>query len=221
MEAERRQRDREAGQYDRLRGLRLLSLAEIPATLRPLQAGRGDRVVEAGCGTGRITTRLASICDKLCAVDHSLQSLRILRRKLHGRPGRIQLVQADLTRLPVRQDWATRALASQVLEHLPGEALRLQAVAELWRVLEPGGQLAVSVYRHLPLLRSLLPREGRHSGAIFFHRFEREEFARLLQPPFRIDRLTGRLIYLWLAHCHKPGVRVFRRSGVGETFPNA
>lgn len=216
VEMERGQRDREAGAYDRLPGLRLLSLREIPLTLGPLAVRSADRVLEVGCGTGRMTTRLARTGATVLAMDHSLESLRVLRGKLasHG-ASTVQLVQADAARLPVADGWATRALTCQMLEHLPTPAMRERAVAELARALAPGGRLAISGYWHAPFLRWLLAAEGRHSGAIYFHRFTRKEFAQLLEPHFAVERLTAQLVYILLAHCLKKGSG-FRVQGSGE-----
>lgn len=202
--AERRQRDQEAGVYDRLFGLRLLSLFELPATLGPLAVDAEARVVEVGAGTGRVTLRLAATGAQVVALDHSYTSLRLLSARLPvSCRERVVLVQADVTRLPVRDAWATHAVGCQVVEHLPSERLRHRLIRELARVLEPGGRLALSGYRHFPGLEVLLPREGHHSGAIFFHRFERQEFRSLLEPSLEIERLTGHLLYIWLAHCRK------------------
>lgn len=193
--AERRQRDSEAKQYDRLLALRLLSIAEIPLTLRPLRLQAGTRLVEVGCGTGRMSLPAVRSGAGCVLVDHSLESLRLLRGKLPS-GHRVLLVQGNAACLPVRDGWANAVLASQMLEHLPSESLRSSATAEMRRVLKPGGKLALSAYRRLPLL----PREGKHSGEIFFRRFTHEELHRLLDPHFRVARLTGALLYVWLVH---------------------
>jgi ubiquinone/menaquinone biosynthesis C-methylase UbiE len=222
VDMERRQRDHEAERYDRLLALRLLSLAEIPVTLGPMELSPQARVVEIGCGTGRFTTRLQRTGAAVIAVDHSLDSLRVLRRKLSSQADNaVQLVQAEAARLPVTSGWATHALAAQVLEHLPC-TLRERAAAELARVLLPEGRIAVSVYWHAPGLRSLLAQDGWHSAAIPFHRFSRPELAGLLRPSFRIDRLTGCLIYLLLAHGRKRPPPLSRPAvGANEAAPDA
>ncbi|HTE20856.1 MAG TPA: methyltransferase domain-containing protein [Armatimonadota bacterium] len=202
--AEQDRRDQEAHCYDRLLGLRLFSLLERPAVLRPLAVTARDRVLEVGCGTGRMSLPLAETGAPLVLVDHSLESLRVLSRKLGGLDGgRVQLVQADAACLPIRPSWATRAVSCQVLEHLPTAAMRSSAVGELARTLGPGGRLAISAYAYAHSLRCVMPREGRHSGAIFFHRFEHAEFASLLAPYFQIERLTRGLIYVVVAHACK------------------
>jgi SAM-dependent methyltransferase len=198
---ERSQRDVEAHGYDGLLGLRFLTRWEIPATLGPLRIHGTDRVLEVGCGTGRLTLPAAKDGGELLAVDHSLESLRILRRKLSTTAGSpVLLVQGDATCLPVQTAWATRALSCQMLEHLPSEAMRARAVAELGRCLGAGGRVALSGYWFAPALRWLLPREGKHSGKIFFHRFTRSELRELLEVDFIVEQVSRRLIYILLAH---------------------
>lgn len=204
IEAERARRDLEAPRYDQLLGLRLLSHWELPATLEPLRVGPEDRVVDIGCGTGRFTLPLAARCRELIAVDHSLESLRILGRKLPASlRSSVLLVQADATRLPIRTGWATRATSCQMLEHLPGDGPRRAAVSEMARVLAADGRLALSAYWHTPGLRWLLQKEGKHSGAIYFHRFTRDELRALLEREFQVESLTGRLVYVLLAHLRR------------------
>lgn len=204
-QSERGQRDSEAGVYDRLPGLHLLTPLEIPSTLGPLGLGKRSRVVEVGCGTGRLTLPLLSRGATVIAMDHSLESLRRLRSKLGDRASeRLQLVQADATRLPVRDGWASDALAAQMIEHVPSAAMRKAVVRELARALEPSGRLAISGYYWTPFLRLLLRREGAHSGKMYYRRFTKNEFLEMLAPEFEVERLTGRLLYALLAHACKP-----------------
>jgi len=210
VEAEQARRDAEARRYDHLLGLRLLSTLEIPAALRPLALSAADRVVDAGCGTGRFTLPLLRTGASVVAVDHSLESLRVLQGKLdEASRERVLLVQGDVTRLPVRSEWASAAVSCQVIEHLPSEPLRRAATAELARALEDGGGWAVSGYWYVPALgwlpEALYAREGRHSGAIFYRRFDRAELRGLLRLPLRVERLTARLVYILLAHGWKQG----------------
>ena len=141
---------------------------------------------------------------RVVAMDHSLESLRRLRSKL-GASGseRLQLVQADATRLPVRDAWATHSLAAQMIEHVPSAAMRKAVIVELARALESGGRLAISGYYWVPLLRGLLRREGAHSGKMYYRRFTKDEFTALIEPEFQVERLTGHLLYALLAHARK------------------
>lgn len=187
-------RDDDSVRYDGMLGLRLFSHFELPLLLSGLR-GADARVAEVGCGTGRVTLRLAALGARVLAVDHSLASLNRLQAKLSA-PGRdaVQLVRSDATQIPVADGWATHVVSAQLLEHVPTEALRRRVIAEMARVLRPGGRLALTAYRALPWLRQ----EGFHSGELYFHRFRREELARLLDPWFDVTELTGRLGYVWL-----------------------
>lgn len=89
----------------------------------------GTRVLDAGCGEGVLveeyTGRLA-----IEGIDASYASARVR--------------QGSLTALPYPGGTFERILCLDVLEHLPGDDQR-RALAELHRVLAPGGELLVSV----------------------------------------------------------------------------
>lgn len=194
---ERRQRDVEASTYDRLPGLRIISPWEIPATLGPLGLDRDSRVFEIGCGTGRLTLPILRTGARVLAVDHSIESLRVLQSKLAPpERARVTLAQGEAFSPPVRLGWATHAVAAQMLEHVPDPLLRSRVIAGMAAALSDGGRAVVSAYRRLPWL----PGEGMHSGQMYFRRFSRAEFRALLEPHFRMDRLSGGLLYAWLAH---------------------
>jgi ubiquinone/menaquinone biosynthesis C-methylase UbiE len=200
-ERERTQRDREASRYDANRMLRALSVAEIPLTLGRLSPGPSDVVVEVGCGTGRVTQQLAARCGQVWALDHSVESLRQAREKVGA--DTVRFVQADAGFLPLRPCLADRALSCQMLEHLPTASLRERAVAEVARLLRPGGVFVASAYWHSPLTWLAGDKQGFHSGMIYYYRFSRREFRELLSRTFNVEDLTGRLIYILLATSRK------------------
>ncbi len=195
-------RDAQVGDYDRMAFLNHFGRVEIPLTRRALAAKPADLLLEAGCGTGRMTRILSPSVREIVAMDFSFESLRVNRGKLlAANVGNVHLVQADLCRLPFAAGAFDRVVSSQVLEHVPGPEARAAAVAGLGRVLKPGGALALSAYKHSLLTRCFGQKEGMHDGGIPFFRFTRAELRDALGAHFDVHSVTGVLVYLYLARC--------------------
>lgn len=108
------------------------------ATLRTLLADAAfDRIVEAGCGTGKNTGWLAARCRALLALDLSRGMLAVARRKVAAT--NVAFVQADLTSAwPLRAAGADLVAFDLVLEHVRD----LDPVfAAATTALRPGGEL--------------------------------------------------------------------------------
>lgn len=163
-------------------------LAKLTAVRRYLDAlPRATRVLDAGCGEGVLVDEYADRLD-IIGLDANYASDRVT----HG----------SLTALPFPDASFERALCLDVLEHLAYEE-QPRALAEIFRVLRPGGELLVSVpnLAHLQsriqfLLRGRLIRtasEYKHPG----------------------DRPAGE--YLQLARA--AGFRLVSRRGIFPTVP--
>ena len=114
-------RDAQVEDYDRMAFLHWFGKVEIPLTRRALGAQPADCLLEAGCGTGRMTAILASSVRDLVAIDFSFESLRVNQRKLQAAGiTNVHLAQADLCRLPFADSAFDRIVSCQVLEHVPG-----------------------------------------------------------------------------------------------------
>lgn len=197
-------RDAQVGDYDRMAFLNWFGKVEIPLTRRTLGTKRTDRLLEAGCGTGRMTPTLAGDVRELVAIDFSFESLRVCRAKLKAAGiTHTHLVQADLCRLPFADGVFDRVVSCQVLEHVPGSDARASAVQALARVLTPGGALTLSAYKHSLLTRIFGQKEGMHDGGIPFFRFTRAELRNTLGSEFQVHSVTGALVYLYLARCSR------------------
>ncbi len=195
-------RDAQAGDYDRMLGLRLFSLPEIPLTLRYLALEPEHLLLEGGCGTGRMTPAFAARARGLVCVDFSAESLRAARAKLPPELAeRVLFVQADLSRLPLREGVFDRVGSFQVLEHLPTHETRARAVSEMARVLKgrrDGGRFAFSAYRWGPPVSWLAAKQGHHEGGIPFFRTTWPEMADMLRPHLSVKQHTGALLYHFL-----------------------
>lgn len=106
-----------------------------------LDPGPGDLVVDAGCGLGFGLHLLAALTPaRLVGVEFAPDRLATAI----GDRGFTQaaLLAGDVTRLPLVDSSAAGVLLCEVIEHLPDDRA---ALAEAWRILRPGGRLAVSV----------------------------------------------------------------------------
>lgn len=100
-------------------------------------ASPGPRVLNAGAGTGSFSLRLAESGFEVTSADASPAAVEVLRRRVPG-----EVAQADVTALPFADAMYDAAVLGEVLEHVEGDRA---ALAEVARVLRPGGVLAVSV----------------------------------------------------------------------------
>lgn len=103
---------------------------------------RGDEtVLEAGCGTGRDTSRLLERLPRgrVIALDASERMLEQARRRLAGRLDRVDLVRADLGR-PLPIDSPVDLVFSVAAFHWIRDHDAL--FRNLARILRPGGRLA-------------------------------------------------------------------------------
>ena len=192
-------RDAQARDYDRMMGLKLFTSLELPLTLRYLSPDKNGLLLEGGCGTGRMTARLADVSRGLIALDFSRASLLAAREKLSPQQAeKTLLVQADLTRLPLQNAAFERVGSFGVYEHLPTDAARASALKQMHRVLKPNGRFAFSAYRWGFPQSLIAAREGHHAGGIYFKRFAGPEIRALMTEVFEMGGHTEVLSYYHL-----------------------
>ncbi|HUO47485.1 MAG TPA: class I SAM-dependent methyltransferase [Acidimicrobiales bacterium] len=116
---------------------------------------RGERLLDLGCGFGRHAFEAARRGAKVVAVDAAADEVGQVRATIGAMldAGEIRAddeagaVQGNALALPFADGSFDRVIASEVLEHIPDDAA---AMAELARVLRPGGTMAVTVPRFGP-----------------------------------------------------------------------
>jgi SAM-dependent methyltransferase len=126
-----------------------LIVLEEPVVL-DLVGDVNDRdILDAACGTGRYAIRFAESGARVCGVDASEQMLEVARSKAAGTSLAVDFFTADLNQLPLSNESFDLAVCALALCHLPD--LR-PAIAELGRVLRPGGRLIISDFHPFCLL---------------------------------------------------------------------
>lgn len=100
----------------------------------------GDNVLELGPGPGITTDVLRQSQRRLTCVEIDAKLAVGLRQKFAN--GNVQVVNGDATALPFPDSSFSGAVAFTMLHHVPSPKLQDQILAEVWRVLRPGGVFA-------------------------------------------------------------------------------
>ncbi len=156
----------------------------------------GSRILDVGCGNGRLLSILPGNVEYI-GVDFSKELLSIARARHPGGT----FIHGNATDLPFSDREFDTVFSFATLHHIPSRELRRKAVAEMARVLRPGGTLIVTAWdlwhaNHLGdlargILRALvrsgsadvgdifLPL-GKKKGTRYIHGFTRTGLLRLL-----------------------------------------
>jgi ubiquinone/menaquinone biosynthesis C-methylase UbiE len=114
-------------------------------TLRVAALQRGQSVLDVGCGTG-VLTRLAAqavgAVGRAVGTDASPQMVAVAKKSSARMATPIEFRVAPIEHLPFDDGEFDAALSSLMLHHLPDD-LKDRGLAEVRRVLKPGGRLVV------------------------------------------------------------------------------
>jgi SAM-dependent methyltransferase len=110
---------------------------EQPSVWSLLEASPPGLALDAACGTGRHTRRLAELGHRVIGVDTTPEMLHRARAAVP----RARLARGDLSNLPLRSASVDLAVCSLAMDHAPDLS---GPVAELARVVRPGGRLVIS-----------------------------------------------------------------------------
>jgi 2-polyprenyl-6-hydroxyphenyl methylase/3-demethylubiquinone-9 3-methyltransferase len=164
------------------RVLHAMNPARLDFYLAALGEAPGRLVLDAGCGGGLVAKGLAAAGARVVGVDRLPACLLVARRAV---PDRFQPAAATLERLPFADASFDAVVAADVLEHVPDLPA---AVAELTRVLRPGGSFLfdtinrtawawVTALFGAERLLGLVPK-GTHDWRLFIRPAELDELLR-------------------------------------------
>lgn len=115
----------------------------------------GHALLDLGCGTGRHTFEALRRGADVVALDQNAEDLLGVEVMVAAMVEAGEVVQpdgpvtlrADALALPFPDNSFDRVIAAEILEHIPEDGA---AIAEIFRVVRPGGLVAVSVPRQWP-----------------------------------------------------------------------
>jgi arsenite methyltransferase len=148
--------------YDNAQAIsrRLLSVWELP--IEWLNIPAGGTALDVGSGPGNVTASLARAAgpDGL-ALGVDISEAMLTRAVRNEAGPHVGFLKADAQRLPLRDNTVDAVISTAVLQLVPDPAA---ALAEMARVLGPGGRLAIAVptVGRLAQFWHLLPNVGAH-----------------------------------------------------------
>ena len=146
----------------------------------------GERVLDFGCGVGRLTNALAEQAAEAVGVDIA-ESMIEQAERLNQYPGRVRFLSYDGTALPFADASFDSAISIIVLQHVR-HPVQIACLLELQRVVRPGGTLVVQIPSPKPDMptthrldppRSEVPADGDLTAMVEMHGLP-TEFVRLL-----------------------------------------
>lgn len=103
----------------------------------------GDRVLDFGCGAGRLANALATHVKEVVGVDIA-QSMVDEANRINQLPDRVSFVAYDGHRLPFDDESFDAAVSLISIQHSP-PSVQLACLVELQRVVRPGGVLVLQI----------------------------------------------------------------------------
>jgi SAM-dependent methyltransferase len=102
----------------------------------------GDHVLEIGPGPGRTTDLLRERASRVTALELDASLADALAARLTG--SNVEVLQGDGTDTGLPADRFSSVTCFHMLHHLPTIEMQDRLLAEVWRVLRPGGALLVA-----------------------------------------------------------------------------
>jgi ubiquinone/menaquinone biosynthesis C-methylase UbiE len=105
----------------------------------------GDKILDFGCGNGRLLELFPDKNIKYFGADISGKLIDIAQRKYYSKDIKFQKI-SNSGKLEYEDNFFNVAYSIAVFHHLPGKDIREATAKELFRVLQPGGILVITVW---------------------------------------------------------------------------
>ena len=137
---------------------------EVEAALRWLSPGSGDRCLDLCCGAGRHSHWLAKSTVDLHALDLSAELLEQAQQKL---PEKVKLHRGDMRQLPFEDQFFDHVMMFFTsFGYFEEDEENSRVLAEVARVVRPGGGFLLDLPDRESTLKSLVPNSQRRVGEL-------------------------------------------------------
>ena len=137
LEKTKKDYDLIAGEFSQTRGFLWEELKKFKDLIKD-----GEKVLDLGCGNGRLLKILQDKKIEYIGVDSSRKLIEIAKEKHPN----FQFLVADALSLPFLENSFDKVFSISVFHHIPSEELRLQFLKETKRILKPKGILILTVW---------------------------------------------------------------------------
>lgn len=110
----------------------------------------GEAVLDVGCGTGTLALKAArrvGHAGRIAGVDPGVQQIARARAKAARRHLSVEFQVGVIEQLPFPDQTFDVVFSTLMMHHLPSP-LKRQGLAEIARVLKPGGRLVIADFKH-------------------------------------------------------------------------
>ena len=114
----------------------------LTVDLTKLQIVKGQVLLDAGCGEGRHCEGALELGAKVVGFDLNSTALTQAATRLLGKTNGSSFLKANALTLPFTDESFDRIICSEVMEHVENYKI---AITELYRVIKPGGRIAVTI----------------------------------------------------------------------------
>ncbi|MFA5621495.1 MAG: methyltransferase domain-containing protein [Thermovirgaceae bacterium] len=131
-----------------------------------LKPRKGMKVLDAGCGTGNFSLKMAKLGCDVTGVDLSERMLILAAEKARSEGIRADFLAMDVNALEFTDGTFDAVISMAVLEFVDNP---FDAAEEMYRVLKRGGKLVIGTINRLSPWGELYTEIGRKVGSVYHH----------------------------------------------------